>query len=39
VRTATSGARKLVTFGAISGTNWIALAPLPMTATRLPVIS
>jgi hypothetical protein len=24
------------TTGAISGTNWIALAPVPTTATRLP---
>ena len=25
-----------LTVGAISGTNWTALAPVPMTATRLP---
>jgi len=25
------------TFGAIAGTNWIALAPVPITATRFPV--
>ena len=24
------------TFGAMAGTNWIALAPVPITATRLP---